>query len=153
MVRAPQPEGYRGRSSQFVLRRFGRSCVCGPCDESSASGHLEVLMTQERWLYSGPRESLLCRAGYRSMRLKVVTDFGGYLQSGTRARHGGVGTGGGLANPGRRRPLWLSRPPCRGVTSDGKEDCLMGWRITTCIDLRIRIPRDLAIHLIIHSRS
>lgn len=34
-------------------------------------------MTREPWPIPGPRESLPRRAGYRSMRLKVVTDIGG----------------------------------------------------------------------------
>lgn len=39
-------------------------------------------MTRESWPFSGPRESLPRRAGYRSMRLKVETDFGGRWASG-----------------------------------------------------------------------
>lgn len=56
-------------------------------------------MTRESWLFSGTRESLPRRAGYRNMRLNVVTEFGVRWASGTYAMRGTLGPTGGLAKP------------------------------------------------------
>lgn len=114
MIRPSQAERKCGRSSQFVLRRFGRPCVCGPWNESSTSGNSEVLMTREPWPISGPQESLPRRAGYRSMRL--VTDIGGRWAGGTHAGRAGIGTEGGLSKPRQTEAIVAVSPAPVGVS-------------------------------------
>lgn len=79
-----------GCSSQYVWRRFGGPCVGGSWSESGTLGNSRVQMTRESWPFSGPGAVRTRRAGYRSTRLKVVTDFGGDWASGTKVGRGGL---------------------------------------------------------------
>jgi hypothetical protein len=73
------------------------------------------------------RGSLPRRAGYRRMRLNVVTGFGGHWASGAQVGRGDMRPDGpsreSQAGQQAERPLWQCRPPSRGqATSDGKEN-------------------------------